>query len=49
MFMRYPEHARTMADTLHEYLAELPQPGPQAPVPVGKEMQVRLKSLGYLK
>lgn len=49
VFVRYPERARKMADTLHEYLAELPQPGPQAPVPVGKGMQARLKSLGYLR
>ncbi len=49
LFVHYPEHARTMADTLHEYLAELPQPGPQAAVPIGKGMQARLKSLGYLR
>lgn len=49
LFARYPKRARKMADMLHEYLAELPQPGPQPPVPVGKEMQARLRSLGYLR
>jgi arylsulfatase A-like enzyme len=49
MFVEYPERARKMADTLHEYLAELPQPGPQAPIRVRKRMQARLKSLGYFR
>lgn len=49
VFTHYPEHARTMADTLHDYLAALPLPGEQSPVTIERGMEARLKSLGYLR
>lgn len=49
LFVIYPQHARMMGDVMHEYLASLPEPGPQAPAQVDKQTKAHFKSLGYLR
>ncbi len=49
LFTQLHDQARLMDDSMHEYLASLPLPGPQAPATIDKKMQATLKSLGYIR